>query len=103
MAGAARQVYAAFRCLVLAYDHAQIARYELPVISAVEEYGPAGRFIQSVQQPKGEAFPILSGLRWQGSRPTNIEGRAGEEDFYRGAAASFAGSDCAPQSQELSV
>ena len=71
--------------------------------SAIEEYGPAGRLIQSVQQPEGEAFPILSGLRWQASRPTNIEGRAGDEDFYRGAAASFAGSDCAAQSQELSV
>jgi hypothetical protein len=53
MAGAAWQVYAARQCLVLAYDHAQIAGYELPVISAVDEYGPAGRFIQSVQQPEG--------------------------------------------------
>jgi hypothetical protein len=31
MAGAARQVYAACRSLVLAYDHAQIAGCELPV------------------------------------------------------------------------
>ena len=53
----------------------------------------AGRFVHD------EAL----GLHGQASRPTNIEGRAGEEDFYRDAAASFAGSDCAPHSQELSV
>jgi hypothetical protein len=30
---------------------AQNAGHELPVVSAVEEYGPAGRLIQPVQQP----------------------------------------------------
>jgi hypothetical protein len=35
-----------------AHPAAQIAGRELPVVSAVEEYGPAGRLTQPVQQPE---------------------------------------------------
>jgi hypothetical protein len=60
----------------------------LPVVSAVEEYRSAGRLIQPVQQPEegglSRSAPADDGERLA---PTNVEGRAGDEDFPRDAAA----------------
>ena len=61
-----------------------ITRHELSVVSAAEEYGPAGRLIQPVQQPE-EGGLSRSARADDGKHlaPANVEGRAGDEDFPR--------------------
>ena len=70
-----------------AHSAAKVAGRALPVVSAVEEYGPAGRLIQPVQQPE-EGGLSRSARADDGERlaPTNVEGRARDEDFPRDAA-----------------
>jgi hypothetical protein len=79
--------------LGVAFENFCTQLYEWDVVRSSEQidriaYGPAGRLIQPVQQPE-EGGLSRSAQADDGKRlaPAKVEGRAGDEDFPRNAAA----------------